>query len=422
MHYHQRNPEGTRMIRYPGIKSCDIYLPSEDTDVYRWAVIACDQFTSQPEYWNRVTEIVGNAPSALKIMQPEVFLDRGDRSPEICSEMQRYLDEGILVKRVEDGFIAVERTTHSGKRLGMVCALDLECYDFRDMNHMVRATEDTVTDRLPARIAIREKAAVEMPHVMVLIDDPDRTVIEPLFENTDSVMLYDTELMEGGGHIRGWAVTSESEKQKVSDALFRLLERSDGFLYAAGDGNHSLAAAKMYWEEKKKAISPEEAENDPARFVLVELVNLYSEALIFRPVHRLVKGCSMDELLTGFKGYLAGRNMCLTEGEDLIFVSDGTEENYSVEGSGGKLPVAILQDYLDRFASSRGGIEMDYIHGDDDLKSLCKDDSTVGILLKIFNKMELFPGVRAGGNLPRKTFSMGDAREKRYYMECRKLR
>ena len=409
-------------ITYPGMSSCDIYLPSEDTDIYRWAVIACDQFTSQPDYWNRVIETVGDAPSALKIMQPEVFLDRGDNSDEICRRMQRYLDEEILVKRVEDGFVAVERTTQSGKRLGLICALDLECYDFRDGDHMVRATEDTVTERLPARVKIRRKAPVEMPHVMVLIDDPYRTVIEPVFDCRDNSLLYDTDLMEDGGHLRGWAVTSEAEKQRISDALYALLEKSDGFLYAAGDGNHSLATAKMYWEERKQQIDPSELESDPARYVLVELINLYSDALVFRPVHRLVRGCAADGLLAGFRDYLSKRGMKLGEGDDLVFVSQGSEQPFSIEGSGGRMPVAVLQDYLDRIAAERGDIVMDYIHGDDDLRALCDDGQTAGILLKIFDKLELFPGIRAGGHLPRKTFSMGEAREKRYYLECRKIR
>ena len=409
-------------ITYPGITSCDIYLPSEDTDIYKWAVIACDQFTSQPEYWNRVIETVRDAPSALKIMQPEVFLDRGDSSDEICRRMQNYLDEGILIKRVEDGFVAVERATQSGKRLGLICALDLECYDFRDGEHRVRATEDTVTERLPARVRIRRKAPVEMPHVMVLIDDPEKSVIEPVFECGDNRLLYDTDLMEGGGHLRGWAVTAEAEKQRISVALYALLEKSDGFLYAAGDGNHSLATAKMYWEERKQQIDPSEYDSDPARFVLVELINLYSDALIFRPVHRLVRGCTEDELLNSFRAYLSEKGMSLGEGDDLIFVSQGSEKPFSINGSEGRLPVAALQDHLDRFASEREGITMDYIHGDDDLRSLCSDGQTVGIILKIFDKLELFHGIRAGGHLPRKTFSMGEAREKRYYLECRKIR
>ena len=236
------------MITYPGMRSCDIYLPSEGTDMYRWAVIACDQFTSQPEYWHNVERTVGDAPSTLRLMRPEVYLGQGDNGEQIVSAMKSYLDDGILVRRVEDGFVAVERETQSGKRLGLICALDLECYDFADGDHMIRATEDTVADRLPARVRIRSMAPVEMPHVMVLIDDPEKTVIEPVLGTvSEGDLLYDTDLMEGGGHIRGWSVTGESQKKMISDALYALLESSGGFLYAVGDGNHSLASAKRFW-------------------------------------------------------------------------------------------------------------------------------------------------------------------------------
>ncbi|MBQ9964984.1 MAG: DUF1015 family protein, partial [Clostridia bacterium] len=254
-------------MQFPGIVATDILLPKAGTDLHKWAVVACDQFTSQPAYWQEVERTVGDAPSTLRLMQPEVFLEQGDRTAEVNATMRQYLDDGTLQTAVHNGFIVVERTTESGKRLGLMAALDLECYDFTTGTLLTRATEGTVADRLPPRVKIRQNAPVEMPHVLVLIDDPDRTVIEPLYEQKiNTVPLYDVELMQNGGHLRGFVVESEVDKQALSKALSALYEKADGFLYAVGDGNHSLATAKICWETLKATLSPAEQANHPARY------------------------------------------------------------------------------------------------------------------------------------------------------------
>ena len=401
---------------YPGLRPCQLYLPVPGTDLSKWAVVACDQFTSQPDYWARVETLVGDAPSTLRLILPEVYLREGRETAPIAGAMARYLADGTLRPAVENGFILTERTTASGTRLGLMAAVDLECYDYRRGDWLIRATEETVAERLPARVRIRQAAPLELSHVLLLIDDPQRTVIEPLRSRCDEP-LYDLELMEGGGHLRGWAVTDDG---RLSEALCALEQKADGFLYAVGDGNHSLAAAKLWWETLKPTLSPAEAAVHPARWALVELVNLYDEAILFRPIHRLVFGCALEELAEAFRAYAEQHGAALRPGGALRFVAEGRELGFALESE--QLPVKLAQDFLDDYLAQRPELHLDYIHGEAALRRLAAQPDRVGLLLPGIDKNSLFPGIRAGGCLPRKAFSMGEAEEKRYYMECRKIR
>lgn len=463
-------------MKFPGLKPDDIYLPAEGIDLRRWAVVACDQYTSQPDYWRRVEAYVGARPSTLHIVQPEIDLARaGARIPAIHRAMREYLSNGTLVRAVRNGFTLTERTTASGARLGLVAAVDLEEYDFTPgSGAMIRATEGTIRERIPPRLRIREGAPLECPHVMLLLDDPTHTVIEPLHARLrETAPLCDFELMENGGRLRVWGVEGDA-LAPVSDALSALWEKSDGFLYAVGDGNHSLATAKARWDALKPALSPGEAQTHPARYALAEIVNLHSPALAFEPIHRVLFGTDMEDLVSAYRAHLASRGMKLTAVEplssrasgtkpaepsssracgtkpaepssfpasgmkpaepsssacgmtptdeaELTFVSGNARASYRVGNPENPLPVAVLQPFLDEYLHSHPAARIDYVHGAAAVESLCQTPHTTGVLLPAIDKSALFPAVRQGGALPRKTFSMGEPDEKRYYMECRKI-
>ena len=528
-------------MKFPGLKPDDIYLPAEGIDLRRWAVVACDQYTSQPDYWRRVEAYVGARPSMLHIVQPEIDLARaGARIPAIHRAMREYLSNGTLVRAVRNGFTLTERTTASGARLGLVAAVDLEEYDFTPgSGAMIRATEGTIRERIPPRLRIREGAPLECPHVMLLLDDPTHTVIEPLHARLrETAPLCDFELMENGGRLRVWGVEGDA-LAPVSDALSALWEKSDGFLYAVGDGNHSLATAKARWDALKPALSPGEAQTHPARYALAEIVNLHSPALAFEPIHRVLFGADMEDLVSAYRAHLASRGMKLTAVEplssrasgtkpaepssscacgmkpvepssscacgakpaepssscacgakpaepssscacgtkpaeppsfpasrmklaesssscacgakpaepssfpasgmkpaepsssacgmtptdeaELTFVSGNARASYRVGNPENPLPVAVLQPFLDEYLHSHPAARIDYVHGAAAVESLCQTPHTTGVLLPAIDKSALFPAVRQGGALPRKTFSMGEPDEKRYYMECRKI-
>jgi len=419
--------EERRKMDFPGIKATDIYLPNDEINSEKWAVIACDQFTSEPEYWERVEKYVGDEPSTLKLIFPEAFLkdeSKKNHETEIFENMARYLEDGTIKKAVEDGFVLVERSTESGKRLGLVAALDLEDYDYKDETLPVRATEGTVSERLPAREKIREKAILELPHVMVLLNDKKDSVLGTLIEKAKSGsnrLLYDFDLMEDGGHLRGFAIESDEDKKSLSDALLKLQNESNGLMYAIGDGNHSLAAAKNCYEKLKKTLSKAELINHPMRYALCEIVNLHSKALIFEPIHRVLFNCKKANFMEEFKSYVKDRGLSLCEGDDIVFTYNGESESYGISCDKGVLPVALIQDFCDMYLSSHRDSKIDYIHGSEVVSELSKKEDTLGILLKAIPKDNFFDAIRTNGHFPRKTFSMGEAREKRYYMECRKI-
>lgn len=411
------------MPAFPGLVPSDIYLPGDSVDVKKWPVVACDQFTSQPDYWQKVEKLVGDAPSTLHMILPEIYLNEASsRVPVIQNAMRRYLKTGVMSKKVENGFVLTERRTESGVRLGLIAAVDLNAYDYAPgAKPLIRATEGTIVERIPVRVRIREGALLESPHVMILINDQGKTVIEKAYERVkDQTPLYDTDLMLGGGHLRGWAIEGEEALKEIAGALQALNARSNGFLYAVGDGNHSLATAKACWTRLHAKLSPEEQETHPARYALSEIVNLHSDALIFEPIHRVIFKADMKDLIEKFVSSIVQRGFTCLAGDDIRFTCGEEEIGISVSGADDVLPVQILQPFLDEYIKLNQ-LEIDYIHGEDAVKSLCENKAGVGILLKPIDKKSLFPSIASEGVLPRKTFSMGEAWEKRYYMECRRI-
>ena len=406
----------------PCFLPADILLPRPEADLSRWAVVACDQFTSRKDYWQETERLVGSAPSTLRLIYPEVYLSEGEgRIPAIHAAMEAYLKEGVLTTAVENGFVLVRRTTQSGARLGLVGKLDLEQYEYRrGAKSPIRATEGTIVSRIPPRMRIREGAPIETPHIMMLVDDPRMRLIEPL-EKENLKPLYDVNLMQRGGRLEGFAVTGDAAARTAALAEKMQSQAKGGFFLAAGDGNHSLATAKACWEALKETLSPEEQKTHPARYALAELVNLHSPALVFEPIHRVVFGGEADALVAGFDAFLAGLGMALVPGEELSFVGGGAEMGFAIAGRGERLPLDLLQRFLDEWLSRHENQRLDYVHSAREVKEHCLREKAAGILLRGIPKDGFFAAVRAGGALPRKTFSMGEGHEKRYYMECRRI-
>ena len=418
-------------------RPADILLP-QNCDLSLWSVVACDQYTSQPEYWQRVEERVGSAPSALRLILPESCLEGPDVEGDIMninSTMTHYLRENRF-RLLPGALIYVERTLDCGKiRRGLVGMVDLEAYDYEPGSPApVRATEGTVLSRIPPRVAVRKNAPIELPHIMLLADDPGMTVIQPLeFEKQDMEPLYDFDLMEHGGHISGWKL-GQRQLDQVADALsaladpgtFRAKYGLHGdeavLLFAVGDGNHSLATAKECYERQKKLTPPEKWASLPARWALCELVNLHDESLEFEPIHRVVFGVQPQQLLDALKDYYPGAAEGAGTGHVLHHLYAGGEGDITVPSPAANLPVGTLQAFLDSYLAAHAGTRVDYIHGEDVVRQLAAHEDTVGFLLPPMGKDELFPTVIHDGVLPRKTFSMGEAQDKRFYLEARKIR
>ena len=401
------------------LKTAEILLPRRDIDLTKWAVVACDQFTAQPEYWRAVEERVGKCPSALNLTLPEAWLSESEaRIPAIHAAMAEYLNAGILETAVKDGFVLVERQTSAGVRPGLVVCFDLDQYDFNPgTQSLIRPTEGTVVSRVPPRARIRSGAPVELPHVMMLVDDPACTVIEPLMARRQSLRpLYDFELMQGGGHLRGWAVENE-DAEAVRRAVDALAAQSDGLLFAVGDGNHSLAAAKQCWLDLQKTLTPAQRENHPARYALAELVNLNCSALVFEPIHRVLFHVDPARVMAEYRQYLLDNDAWEGEGDDLL-AFDGV---HTWRFRSAAHPLGRLQRFLDAWLKDHPGAEIDYIHGEDALRGLVGRGDALGLMPRAFDKSELFDAIRRWGVLPRKTFSMGEASDKRYYLEARRI-
>ncbi len=416
-------------------KPADILIPKKDIDYTKWSVVACDQYTSEPNYWEEASKIVGDSPSALKIIFPEVYLDGGDgdeRIRRINAQMNDYLRSGIF-DELSDAFIYVERVQSNGKtRRGIVGMLDLEEYDFsKGSQSKIRATEGTIIERIPPRRKIRINAPLELPHILMLIDDRERAVIEPLSSRKDSFKkLYDFDLMLGGGHIRGYEVSDEA-KPGILAALECLADK-DAFekkygvkdkgvlLFAAGDGNHSLATAKTCWEEIKKDLSPEEIQNHPARYALVELENIHDEALEFEPIQRVLFDVDPKKLMEALMSCYSGASFEDNGGQRIRYTYGGNEGTVYIKNGPSNLPVGTLQVFLDKYLAENGG-RIDYIHGDDVVRRLTESVNTIGFMVDRMEKNQLFETVIKDGALPRKTFSMGDAADKRYYLECKRI-
>ena len=388
----------------------DILLPRVD-DMTKWSCIACDQFTAEPEYWREAERIVGSEPSTLRLMLPEAWLGVRDSAAEtrkIYAAMKDYVNRSIF-RTVEQSFIYVERTLPSGAvRRGLVGKLDLECYDWAPGSATpVRATEGTVESRLPARVEVRRGATLEMPHIMVFIDDPENSVIPSA---AGGEALYDFELMLGGGHIRGSRVTGEA-----AERLTAALEAPEGSVrFAMGDGNHSLAAAKRCWEQIKRNLPESELETHPARYALAEIVNIHDEAVTFEPIHRVL----LETVPRGFIEEAAAR-LPRGKGQAVTLLAGRREMEIETGMPLGAL-VALVDELLGDWRREHGG-EPDYIHGDEEARALGGKPSSVGVLLPRLEKAELFPYITEHGPYPKKSFSIGHARDKRYYLECRAI-
>jgi len=439
-----------------GLQLPSLLLPRASVNLSQWAVVACDQYTSQPEYWAQVAAQVGMAPSTLRLILPEVYLgalDEVQRIQAIQDTMHRYLADEILVPQAP-GWVLVEREMVRGRsRKGLVVALDLEHYDFNaGAKTLIRPTEGTILERLPPRIRVREGAALELPHVMVLIDDPEHTIIEPLFAEALEP-LYDVPLMLNGGRVRGWRVAHPALIQWVVEQLIRLADpvsfaaryevtNEPVLLYAMGDGNHSFATAKIIWENLKRAApDPAAIMNHPARHALVELVNLHDDGLEFEAIHRVVFQVNPSRLLVALADFCTAQGSTLAvlnflswaaarqawqemQWSDRHTIAFAAQNHYGVliiEQPRLTLPVASLQAFLDQYLSDQPDARLDYIHGEDTLEQLGTQPGNIGFYLPALDKNDFFRTVIRDGALPRKTFSMGEADEKRFYLECRQI-
>ena len=410
------------MFEHLGIAPADILLPN--CNLSKWSVIACDQFTSQTDYWNRVDRIVGTAPSALRLVLPEAYLrgrDIGRSVDSIQSTMQSYLDQHLFYT-CKNAMVYVERYVSGGAiRKGLVCQVDLEEYEYRPGSQsLIRATENTVEDRIPPRVRIREGAPLELPHVMILMDDSRKALLEPLAEKKDHMeKLYGFSLMEDGGRIDGWRLDEETTAALEAD--LRLLREHTDMLFAVGDGNHSLAAAKAIYERDKEHTPKSEWAALPSRWALAEIVSLNDAGVEFLPIHRMVFGVNAEHLLEEFRAYYPETLSEEGAGHVFRYCSKDYSGTLTVPQPEQQLAVETLQNFLDDYVAKYGG-KIDYIHDMNAVQEICRQTRCIGFLLPEFPREALFPFVKTRGALPRKTFSIGHSRDKRYYLEARLLR
>jgi hypothetical protein len=440
----------TSLTNFPelGVQIGPVYLPKPGIDLQKWAVVACDQYTSEPQYWQQVAQLVGDAPSTLNLIFPEVYLDQPDATQRIAaigSAMDRYVQADVLV--AHEGLVYVERSVAGKTRHGILLCLDLECYDYRaGSSSLIRATEGTIESRLPPRIKVREAAALELPHILVLIDDPEHRVIAPLTQaKAGFECLYDVELMQGGGRLNAFAVPVQAQDQVIQG--LRALAEPASFatkygvsqdhpvlLFAMGDGNHSLATAKAIWEAKKSLVGMDH----PSRYALVEIENVHDHGLEFEPIHRVLFGLKSDLLpelkkAWGDKFHYTAvttmdamrRHVDAAQGAARQVIGlIGGGQSYGVveiDQPSSNLPVGTVQGFLDQFLQDGGAEALDYVHGNDVLERLALQKGQAGFYFAGMPKSDLFKTVILEGALPRKTFSLGHANEKRFYMEARRI-
>ncbi len=411
----------------------DILVP-EKTDMTKWSVIACDQYTSEPEYWEDVTKIVGENPSTLKVTLPEIYLEESnvtERIESVNKEMNNLINSNFF-KVLSDSLIYMERTQADGRvRKGLIGKVDLEDYSFaKDSQSLIRATEGTVLERIPPRVKVRENASLELPHIMLLIDDDKKQIIEQLSDKVnEQEKIYDFDLMKNGGHIKGYKL-SDSLAKEVFEGIEKLADKENFekkynvkdkgvLLFSVGDGNHSLATAKTCYENLKKTLPKEEYENHPARYALVEVVNLHSEALDFEPIHRVVFGVNPEHMIEELKSFYETSED--GEGQKIQYMYKGQKGTLYIKNPKSNLAVGSLQIFIDQYLKKNGG-KVDYIHGEEATEKLGTQDGNIGFLLPNMHKSELFKTVILDGALPRKTFSMGHSYDKRYYLEARKIK
>lgn len=414
-------------------KRGNILLP-KNTDMTKWSVVACDQYTSEPEYWNDVEKIVGDAPSTLKLTLPEIYLEDkniSERIAKINSNMKALLDEDFF-NEYKDSMIYLERTQSDGKiREGLIGVVDLEAYSYeKGAETPIRATEKTVIERIPPRVKIRENAPLELPHIMILIDDDKKQIIENLKNKvSEDDIVYDFDLMKNGGHVKGYLLNEET-MDEVDKGLKELADKEvfakkydvnnkEVLLFAMGDGNHSLATAKACYEKLKETMSEEEYLNNPARYALVELVNLHSPALEFEAINRVIFNTNPEKLLNSLKEYYQINKD--GNGQEIEVITNDVNEKWYIENPKSNIAVGSIQIFLDEYLKNNEG-KIDYIHGEETTKNLAKQSGNVGFIFEAMPKNELFKTVILDGSLPRKTFSMGHSYDKRYYLESRKIK
>lgn len=427
-----------------GLRIPEILLP-KNIDLSTWSVIACDQYTQDKDYWKNVEEKAGNKPSTLNLILPEVYLgspDKADRIKKIRQSMKEYLDTGVFAD-AKKCFIYLERKTAFGRtRKGLVAQIDLETYEWKPFSKAnIRATEATIVERIPPRMEIRKGAPLELPHIMLLVNDKDDLLVGANKPTDGRAPIYDGDLMANGGHITGWALESKVDIEGVEKALNLIAEKNaspDGsiFLFAVGDGNHSLATAKAVWDEYKKE-HPEDKDS-PVRYALIEIVNIYDTGLTFEPIHRVIFNIDNEALIKKLAEKLNGNIKALDDADKVIKAvkdswanfgffyldSEGKQKNVLLETKIKELAVARLQPEIDAFLKElpdQSKAEIDYIHGTDEVLKLGSKENSLGILLPPIAKDSFFETINGRGPLPRKSFSMGEADEKRFYLECRRL-
>lgn len=414
-------------------KRGNILLP-KNVDMTKWSVIACDQYTSEPNYWEEVKNIVGESPSTLNLTLPEIYLEENDveeRIEKINKTMEEYLNKDLFIE-YKNSMIYSERTQADGKvKEGLIGIVDLEDYNFeKGSTSLIRATEKTIIERIPPRIKVRENASLELPHILILIDDEKKEIIECLKNKVSKEdLVYDFDLMQNGGHLKGYVLNDETMDE--IDSKLENLSNQENFekkynvkdkgilLFAMGDGNHSLATAKTMYENLKKTMSPDEYLNHPARYALVELVNLHSEALEFEAIHRVIFDVDVENLLEELQKYYNINKNGI--GQEFRIVTENIDEKWYIENPKSNIAVGSLQLFLDEYLSNNEG-RIDYIHGENVTRELGSQKGNVGIILDAMKKEELFKTVILDGALPRKTFSMGHANDKRFYLESRKIK
>ncbi|MGL1903693.1 MAG: DUF1015 domain-containing protein [Fibrobacterales bacterium] len=432
-----------------GLQVPQILLPKSDVDMQKWAVIACDQYTSQREYWTGVEKVVADAPSTLNITFPEAYLEDG-RTQEIIDSinknMKQYVADDILEEKQPGAILIDRKTEFVESKKGLLFNVDLEHYDFSvGSTSLIRASEGTILDRIPPRKMVRQDASIELPHILFLIDDPKRSIVEPLFEKRDSFdKIYDFELMQGAGHISGWMVSDEDSLNQITDAIeaiadpaqYKLKYGSDNpLLFAVGDGNHSLATAKTIWEELK-AENPNDAElmNHPARYALVEINNVYDEGLTCEAIHRTLFNVDPEKFVAQLKKFYNVEIVEVNDTETMVsainakngyhkfaFNTASKKAYVSILNPKHTLDVGSVQLFMDEFLAQNPKTTVDYIHGIDTTVELGNKEGNMGILLPEVEKSSLFPTVIKEGVFPRKSFSLGEASEKRFYVESRKI-
>ena len=399
------------------VKAPHILLPREGVDMSKYAVIACDQYTSNLEYWDSLKKYIGDEVSTFNMIYPEAYLETtdGDKYIEgINRNISAYLANQDLVD-IGECFILVERVTSYGvRRLGLVLAVDLEDYSYEKGNHaLIKASEATIVERIPPRLKIRKNAPIELPHVLILFDDKKREIVEKLYQNrTNLEKVYDFELNKDGGHIRGYKVNNTKEIIAKFDRLFK--ENNNGLLFIVGDGNHSLATAKAHWDIVKQNLSEKDRENHPARFALVEANNLYDDGIIFEPIHRVLFNVN-DEFKKELMKISAG------DFKTFIYSKDKGKEEFRMNKNA-PMAYKTIQTFLDEYMKSHPEVKIDFIHDEDELIAVSsKNENSLAIAMPALTKDDLFDYIAGDLVLPRKSFSMGHANEKRYYLEAKKI-